>query len=126
MRFLFIDDDEHILRALGRLLQREGFELHFTHDPLIAPSLIDAHKIEVVVCDHMMPGTTGLKLLTSLRERHPGVVRVLASGSQDRDESNAAGCVQRFIDKPWFPESLRKDLHEIERAVLASRSKSGD
>jgi DNA-binding NtrC family response regulator len=123
VRFLFVDDDEQILRAVGRILLREGFELHFTADPFRTIAMIEELRIEVVVCDHMMPGITGLKLLTDVGERFPHVVRVLASGSHDRDATGArdAGTL-RFIDKPWLADDLRRELHDIEKAVLALRA----
>ena len=38
------------------------------------------------------------------------------------DAASVEGWIKRFIDKPWFPESLRKELHEVEREVLERRT----
>ena len=126
VRFLFVDDDDQILRALQRLLQREGFELHFTVEPPRVLAMIEALRIEVLVCDHVMPGTTGVKLLGEVRVAHPRVTRVLASGSQDRSivGTTEEGHVQHFLDKPWFAEDLRRLMHELARGALALRTDS--
>ena len=121
VRFLFVDDDEQILRALGRLLAREGFEIHTTSDPGCALSIVEEKRIEVVVCDYTMPMMSGTVVLRSLQGVKPRVVRVLASGSHERTSADDE-CVQHFIDKPWFPEELRKSLHAIEASVLATRA----
>ena len=121
VRFLFVDDDEQILRAVGRLLAREGFEIHTTSDPGRALSIVEEKAIEVVVCDYTMPVMSGTLLLRSLQHVKPNIVRVLASGSHERTAADDQ-CVQHFIDKPWFPEELRKSLHDIAATVLRARA----
>lgn len=121
VRFLFVDDDEQILRALSRLLHKEGFELHLLGDPVEAIAMIETKKIEVIVCDHVMPVMTGLQVLSEVKARHPKVIRVLASGSLERESTDGERCVDRFLEKPWFAEDLRRELHDLASLVITQR-----
>ena len=120
-RFLFIDDEELVLRALRRALRREPHALFFTNDPEGAFRLVKEEQIDVVISDHSMPNLTGVEFFATLRRLHPDVIRVMMTGQGDRETTIRAindGQVHRFIEKPWSNEELRTILGQLHVEVL--------
>lgn len=124
VRILFVDDEELILKALRRSLQREGYELFFSPRPAEAIELVGAHKVDIVVSDYMMPGMNGVEVLARLRELHPSVVRIMMTGQADRDATLRAireGNIHRYIEKPWDDAALKSILKDTARDILEKR-----
>jgi CheY-like chemotaxis protein len=69
---VLIDDDAMVLRALSSKLTRNGFRVTAFGD---AESGIDfllaANDVDLVYCDLMMPGMTGMELASVLAEKAP-------------------------------------------------------
>jgi DNA-binding NtrC family response regulator len=83
---LLVDDEEKILKRLGRALRDEG------HEVIEAPSARDAQRhlsqraFDLVVVDNVMHGMTGLELLREMvssigEAERPQVVMMTAHGS---------------------------------------------
>jgi two-component system response regulator HupR/HoxA len=72
-------------------------------------AVMEREQVQVVLCDHRMPGVTGIDFLKEVRERWPDAVRMIISGYTDVEDIiagiNDAGIYQ-YILKPWHPESL--------------------
>jgi DNA-binding NtrC family response regulator len=125
LKILFVDDDPLILSAVRRSLGREGFEIHTTAEPLDAPRLCAELGIDVIVSDYMMPGCTGVELLSLIRRLHPRITRIMMTGQADRDATIRAineGAVSRYLEKPWDEAVLKRILKEIarEREMVAA------
>jgi DNA-binding NtrC family response regulator len=107
---LFLDDDSLTRTAAADALRGLGFHLHLAADVEEALAVLRETDVEVVVADHVLPGTSGLALLQSLREHLPGPKRILASASSDPgllvSAINEAG-VFRFLAKPIDANALR-------------------
>lgn len=119
-KILFVDDEPLILFALRRALRREGFELFFTGDPNSVARLVGEHQIDIVVSDYMMPGMSGVEVLSLVRHLHRRTARIMMTGQADRDATIRAineGCIQRFIEKPWDDAELKRILHETARSL---------
>jgi response regulator RpfG family c-di-GMP phosphodiesterase len=107
---LFVDDEELVRTALGRIVRLEAFPAFFASDPCQALVLLHEHReIGVVVSDFQMPGMNGVELLTRLRQARPQAVRVLLTAHHDAavlaDAINS-GAVFRYVAKPWSNEQL--------------------
>ncbi|MDX1593933.1 MAG: sigma-54 dependent transcriptional regulator [Gammaproteobacteria bacterium] len=105
---LVVDDEVRSQEALARTLM-ESFEVLTASDAEAAVKVLEREWVRVVLCDQRMPGTSGVELLTRVRERWPDVVRIIISGYTDTEDIiagiNEAGIYQ-YITKPWQPESL--------------------
>jgi adenylate cyclase len=127
VRVLFVDDEEHMLRAIERLMRGHGLEVYLEREPLRALDVVADRHIEILVADHMMPGMTGVKLLAAARRKHPRIIRVLMTGSADREVAIDAvneGGIEHFIEKPWPPGELQRVLVELSMKVLQERMNS--
>jgi two-component system NtrC family sensor kinase len=106
---LVVDDDEHVRRALKRVLKRARCRLYEAPDAQAALALLAAEPVHVVVSDYRMPGMTGVELLRVVKERWPRVQRVLLTGQADTaaiEEAVNQSEIFRFIWKPWDDSHL--------------------
>lgn len=79
-RVLLVDDEPAILRSLSREFLEHGFAVETTGCVAEAKVMLHRAKIDAIVCDHRMPGQTGLEFLTDLRKRNPDIIAILLSG----------------------------------------------
>jgi two-component system NtrC family sensor kinase len=101
---LIVDDDEHVRRALKRVLKRARARLHEAPDADAALALLAVEPVTVVVSDYRMPGMSGVEFLRVVKERWPRVQRILLTGQADTaaiEEAVNQSEIFRFIWKPW-------------------------
>lgn len=79
-RVLLVDDEPAILRSLSREFLEHGFEVETTGCVAEAKVMLRRAKIDAIVCDHRMPGQTGLEFLADLRKCNPDIIAILLSG----------------------------------------------
>lgn len=111
---LIVDDEENVCHALRRSLRREGYEMHFAHQPNQALEMLGQRKFDLVMSDHLMPNMTGLEFLKLVRDRHPDSVRLMLTGHADMQTAIEAinhGEIYRFLTKPWDDTELKVTLH---------------
>jgi diguanylate cyclase (GGDEF)-like protein len=122
---LLVDDEENILRALTRLLRRDGYRILTAKTPQEAFALLAAHDVQVIVSDQRMPDMTGTEFFSSVKEMYPRTVRLILSGYTDLKSVTDAinrGAIYKFLTKPWDDELLRG---EIAQAFDGSRLRYG-
>lgn len=110
---LVIDDEENICKALRRSLRRENYEVFTGTDPAEGLRILKQERIDLVISDHLMPNMTGVEFLTLVRDRHPGVMRILLTGHADMSTAIKAineGQIYRFLTKPWDDDALKAEL----------------
>ncbi|NKZ37388.1 EAL domain-containing protein [Oleiagrimonas citrea] len=115
---LLVDDEQNVLRALARLLRRDGYRIFTASTFKEAFEILGTHPVHVVVSDHRMPDGKGTEFLGRVKETHPHTVRMILSGYADLGvvtEAINGGAVYRFLTKPWDDDELRKTLHEAMR-----------
>jgi two-component system NtrC family sensor kinase len=101
---LLVDDDEHVRRALKRVLKRARCRLLEAGDAAEGLKALEAERVHVVVSDYRMPGMSGVEFLRVVKERWPRVQRVLLTGQADTaaiEEAVNQSEIFRFIWKPW-------------------------
>lgn len=112
---LFVDDEVNILKALQRLLRHEGWTVLTANRGSEALALLERHPAQVVVSDERMPEMSGVELLSSVRERHPAMVRMMLTGYTEMNvavEAINQGEIFRLITKPWNDEELKATLRQ--------------
>lgn len=101
---LVVDDDEHVRRALRRVLRRARCEIVEAGDAEEALAALGRERVHVVVSDYRMPGISGVEFLRGVKERWPRIQRVLLTGQADStaiEEAVNQSEIFRFIWKPW-------------------------
>ena len=74
---LLADDEERILKTLGRALREEGHEVVVTASALEARRLLAERPFDLFVVDHRMPERTGLELIRDIASNVPEPERPL-------------------------------------------------
>jgi putative two-component system response regulator len=112
---LFVDDEPNILNALSRQFSDESFSIFMAPDCHTALAMLEAEPVSVIVTDNIMPGMTGIELLSRAREISPKTIRILLTGHADMNAAIRAinaGEVYKFITKPWDQEELRRIIYD--------------
>lgn len=119
---LFVDDEPNILSALKRMLRsmRKEMDFHFAESGAEALALVEEVAPDVIVSDMRMPGMDGATLLTSIKEHHPHITRIMLTGQADEESiMRTVDVVHQFLAKPSNPDTLREvltracALHEV-------------
>lgn len=114
---LCVDDEVNILRALQRVLRREGYRLLTANTATEAMEILSKEDVHVIMCDQRMPEMDGVTLLKKVNERYPDTIRITLTGYTDVDTIKEAvnhGHIYKFLLKPWNDENL---ILEIRQAV---------
>ena len=112
-RILIVDDEEEIVRALGRVVSREGLTPLLAKSGAEALQLVRAGDPDVLLVDFRMPGMDGMELMRKVREIDPELPVILISGYAEvrgAVEAIRAGA-HDYLAKPF-------DHHEVLRVVF--------
>jgi DNA-binding NtrC family response regulator len=132
MNLLLVDDEPYVLESLRRLLADEPYDIHTACGAEEGLALCTEHPMGVVVSDERMPGMSGTEFLSIVRERFPGVVRILLTGHASVESAMRAvndGGIYRFLTKPWDDLELvlalrsafdKYELEQQNRRLLAA------
>jgi signal transduction histidine kinase len=99
---LVVDDDLLVAAGTSAMLEDLG---HRVVEASSGAQAIDALRryedgIHVVITDHAMPGMTGLELAQHIKQSHPGLPVILASGYADIEDLAEYGALPRLA-KPF-------------------------
>jgi two-component system, NtrC family, response regulator AtoC len=116
---LLVDDEERLLKALGRALREEGHELVATPSASEAQRLLADRAFDVLVVDHRMPERTGLELIRELvatvpEGERPQIIMMTAHATvENAIEAMKLGAFD-YLQKPFEIEEL---LVAVRRAL---------
>ncbi len=104
---LVADDDRAIVKALGILLEGEGYEVLKAYDGLQALDLLSTHQVRLVLIDVMMPKLDGLSAVMRIREKQNIPIIVLSAKSEDTDKILGLSMgADDYVSKPFNPQEL--------------------
>lgn len=69
-KVLIVEDDKSYAEILKRVIMKNGYEINLAHDGKEGLELSTEWKPDVIIVDWMMPGMSGIELISKLRE-HP-------------------------------------------------------
>ncbi|MBI2568069.1 MAG: response regulator [Candidatus Schekmanbacteria bacterium] len=121
-RVLVVDDEPEILATIRRDLELEGIGVHTSSDASQALELLREHAHDVVVCDIMMPGFSGVELLRCIKAEHPLCQVMMMTGHSTLSrvvECFEAGTADYFpkplVDTEKLYASVRIALEKADR-----------
>ncbi|HEX6833119.1 MAG TPA: EAL domain-containing protein, partial [Rudaea sp.] len=123
---LLVDDEPNVLRAIARVLRRDGYTIHTATSAEEGFDLLARHRVQVVVSDQRMPGTSGTEFLSKVKEMYPDTVRIILSGYTDLATVTDAinrGAIYKFLTKPWNADELREQVIEAFRRQDAMKNR---
>ncbi|MFO7560296.1 MAG: PAS domain S-box protein [Desulfobacterales bacterium] len=103
-RILFVDDEEAIVNVNKQQLERLGYQVEFTTNPLKALELFRSHpdRYNLIITDMTMPQITGDKLAEKLMKIRPDIPVILCTGYSEKmtQESVKKIGIRKLIEKP--------------------------
>jgi len=124
VKILFVDDEQHILNALKRVVRGEKFGVLTATEPEKALDIVRNEDVDIVVSDHLMPGMDGIEFLSRVRDIKPDTLRIILTGHAQLDmaiEAINKGQVYKFMTKPWDDATLRQELRMAVRLIKLER-----
>lgn len=109
-RILIVDDEPFVRNALGRALR--GYDLVTAASGEEALVHLSAGQpFDLILCDLMMPGISGMDIYQHLHQRHPGreqqIVFLTGGVFTDDAQDFVAGISNAVVQKPFNFQQLR-------------------
>jgi DNA-binding NtrC family response regulator len=120
---LLVDDEEKILKTLGRVLRDDGHDVVDVPGPREARRLLASRMFDLLLVDNLMPETTGLELIreivaTTPETERPQIVLMTAHATvQNAVEAMKLGALD-YLQKPFEIDEL---LVVVRRALEHER-----
>lgn len=112
---LIVEDEAALAEPLAFLLKKEGFEVRVAGDGPTALAEFEAHHIDIVLLDLMLPGMSGTEVCKNVRLRSN--VPVIMVTARDSEIDKVVGLEIGADDYVTKPYSSRELIARI-RAVL--------
>ncbi len=124
---LIVDDEDYIRALLARWLEAEGYHCFGAADTHAAREILLKEDIALVISDIIMPGSSGMELLSYLSSEHQYIAVVMLTAVDDMRVARAAleMGAYGYIVKPFEKHELlicvvgalrRRQLEEENRA----------
>jgi DNA-binding response OmpR family regulator len=112
---LLVEDEANIAEAIRFILTRDGWRVTHLADGVAALDLLQREPPDLVILDHMLPGMSGLEILSALRA-DPGTrtlpVMMLTARGRDREAAERAGA-DRFMSKPFSNAEILAEVRSM-------------
>ena len=114
---LLVEDDEMVRTLVRETLEREGYKVIDSADPVEAQRLADGFrgKIQLLITDVVMPKLSGKELARSLTLGRPDLKVLYMSGYTDSAIVNS-GILHKevsFLQKPFTPAGISSKVREV-------------
>jgi putative nucleotidyltransferase with HDIG domain len=109
-QILFVDDEPMVLEAMRRMLRdkRNEWEMSFATSGHEALELLSKGTFDMLISDMRMPGMNGAQLLNEVRNRFPGVIRIILSGTADQEAvMKLVLPAHQYLSKPCDPDAIK-------------------
>ncbi len=116
-KILVIDDEPEMVEAIADLLRADGYDPETSTDSVAAVKLLSAVAYDLVLSDIVMPGLTGLQLLSLIKARIPAPEVILVTGYSTGERAMEHGAFA-FIKKPFDSAEL---LERVKQALWKRR-----
>ena len=105
---LIVEDDKQFLRVLVQMLREKGYSSTEASSAEEARNLLKKQKFDLIVCDIVLPGESGLDFIRFALSAYPYMAAVMMTGQDDPNFSEKAieiG-VYDYITKPFESDRL--------------------
>ena len=118
---LLVDDDQNILKALGKYFERLGHVVHRAESGKEAIALHERRRPDVTVLDVFMPGMSGMEVLEVLRGRGAMVVMLTGQGEIEIAVQAMKLGAENFLTKPVDMDHLMATIEKAAEKVVLRR-----
>jgi len=120
-RILVVDDETSLRLVLSEVLSEEGYQVTTAASAEEALELFNAQPFELIFCDIVMPGISGIELLKRVKESHPSseVIIITSHASLETAITALRSGAHDYLLKPF--ESLDLIASLAHRALAKVR-----
>ncbi len=125
-RVLLVDDEEKILKTLGRALRDEGHDVTTASRALDGQRLLAEQAFDLLIIDYRMPDRSGMEVVKELVAttpdgERPAIVMMTAHGSVESAVEAMKLGAHDYLQKPFEVDEL---LLTARRALAAQRART--
>jgi two-component system NtrC family response regulator len=125
-RVLLVDDEEKILKTLGRALRDEGHDVTTAARALDGQRLLAEQAFDLLIIDYRMPDRSGMEVVKELVAtapdgERPAIVMMTAHGSVESAVEAMKLGAHDYLQKPFEVDEL---LLTARRALAAQRART--
>ena len=113
---LLIDDDQHLLSGLVRVLHREPYQILTAMSATEAAQILERANVDVIVSDEHMPGMNGTEFLARVGQTYPDLVCIMLTGNPSLPMALQA------INEGKVFQLLTKPCNEIDLALTIRKA----
>ncbi|HUK16581.1 MAG TPA: PAS domain-containing protein [Bryobacteraceae bacterium] len=112
---LLVDDEEGVRKLVSAVLKSNGYDVLEASNGGAALAVYEknAHKIDMVLTDIVMPQMSGFELGRELAGRTPGLKILYMSGYRDNALGANGEAPRAFLHKPFTPDILLSKVREV-------------
>ncbi len=109
-RLLIVEDEDTLCESLQRVFLRDGYTVDRAGSAEAAFKLLEHHTYNLIITDIILPGISGIELLTKYRKTNPAqkviIITAYASLSTAMEAIKAGAC--DFIVKPLMHDEMKR------------------
>jgi CheY-like chemotaxis protein len=120
-KILLVDDEELILKSIGKLLQKQGYEVVTAGTGEEAVNIVQRETVDLVVLDMRMPQMNGVETIKAIRQYQKKIGRktipeIFITGYADEammrevEGLKVSDCLYKPFDIRDFLKSVKKQL----------------
>ena len=116
---LVVEDNQDVRDLVVQILNADGFHIFSAVDGENALAILNLNQIDLVLLDVMMPGISGLEVLSEIRtgsnkriREVPVMMMTAKSGLEDIDQALALGA-NSYVVKPFRGITLREKVRNL-------------
>ncbi|USX16769.1 EAL domain-containing protein [Oxalobacteraceae bacterium OTU3CAMAD1] len=115
LTLLIVDSEASLVSAVKRALRSEGYRIVTAGSAEEALDVLARVPVQVILCEHRLPGMNGPKFLAIATRLYPDTMRLILSGYTELEsvlEAVNRGEIYRFLTKPWDDVQLRQNIRD--------------
>nr|WP_315217295.1 EAL domain-containing protein [uncultured Duganella sp.] len=115
LTLLIVDSEASLVSAVKRALRSEGYRIVTAGSAEEALDALARVPVQVILCEHRLPGMSGPKFLAIATRLYPDTMRLILSGYTELEsvlEAVNRGEIYRFLTKPWDDVQLRQNIRD--------------
>jgi two-component system chemotaxis response regulator CheY len=116
---MVIDDSAALREAVGSALTDAGYEVVEAMDGRDALQKLDGRKLDLMICDVLMPGMDGIALVKEVKRlanyRFVPIIMLTTESSEESKEAGQIAGAKAWVVKPFRPTQI---LNAVSKLLL--------
>ncbi|MCK4743920.1 MAG: transporter substrate-binding domain-containing protein [Sulfuriflexus sp.] len=112
---LVVDDETALLGLAQNVLKNAGYKVYCAEGADSALWILSRNKVDIMVSDVIMPGTSGVELARQVEGLYPDMKIQLVSGyvGSYNDDTKNSSYMKTLLDKPYTADTLLTRVREL-------------